>query len=59
MPDKKPNSDEKDPKQPQTIELNEEEAAEVRGGADQFRSMDPTNAVPGPLSNLTSKTIKQ
>lgn len=59
MPDKKPNSDEKDPKQPQTIELNEEDASEVRGGADVFRSMDPTNAVPGPLSKVTSKTLKQ
>lgn len=47
MPNKKPKSDKKNSKQPKSLELTEEHASSVRGGADgSVRAMDPTNALP-------------
>jgi len=60
MPGKKSKTDKKSPKQTESIELNEEQASNVRGGADgSVRTMDPTNALPGSPSNLTIKALKQ
>lgn len=59
MPKKKPNPEKKNSKQARSVEMSDKKASQVRGGADgSVRTMDPTNAVPGSLSNLTIKSLK-
>ena len=60
MPDKKSKSDKKNSKQLKSIELNEEQASNVRGGGDgSVRSMDPTNALPAVQFNPKELTLDQ
>ena len=59
MPGKKSKTDKKSPKQTESIELSEEQASQVRGGADgSVRNWD-MNIGGSPTLNPTNKTLKQ
>lgn len=57
MPNKKPNPDKKKSKQPKSVELNEEQSSQVRGGADgSVRNWD-MNPGGSPTLNPSTKTF--